>query len=402
MDFSEVRADFPTMRKGGGVYLDSACQSLRPDSVIRAIVEYYESFPGCGGRSVHGMSARVSAEVDETREALASFFGTRDPCCYAFTRNATEGINAVASGFGLRRGDAVLTTDMEHNSNHVPWLRLSETMGVERRYAESGPGWEFDMESFKAAMDRRVKLVSVHHASNVTGRVLPVKAIAEVAHDLGAAVLVDGAQAAPHMRVDLGRLGADFYCLSMHKMLGPSGMGVLYGERERLEALSPLCVGGGTVGMATYGRADPAPLPDRLEAGLQNYSGIAGTRAALEYLSRVGMDGVEARDRELMRLIFKETEDVRGLEVVGSPDPDERLGAFSFNIGGLSPHDVAIMLDRMDGIMIRSGMHCAHPMYAARGLEGSSRASTYLYNDHGDVRRLASALRKISEAFGDR
>ena len=402
MEISAVRNDFPTIRKKEGVYLDSACQSLRPDQVIRSMTEYYEDFPSCGGRSVHGMSAKVSLLTDEARMKAAEFFGAGDPDCCIFTKNCTEGINTVAMGLGLRKGDTVVTTDTEHNSNHVPWTVLSREAGVKRRFSESDGNGEFNIENFKKTMGKDVKLVSVHHASNVTGCVVPIKEVAEIAHDAGAKILIDGSQAAPHMKIDLKRTDVDFYSLSIHKMLGPSGMGILYGKRESLEGLRPLTTGGGTVGLATYDKVDPAPLPDRFEAGLQNYSGIIGTKAALDYLTAVGMDKIFEHDRELMRYIFKRTEGIKGLSFVGPDEPDKRCGVFSFNIDGLSPHDIAMMLDKMDGIMIRSGMHCAHPFFVSRGIEGSARASVYLYNNEEDIERFSAALEKVGKSFGGR
>lgn len=400
MEMSEVRKDFPTIRNKGGVYLDSACQSLRPDQVIQAVSEYYEDYPSCGGRSVYGMSAKVSLVTDETREKAAEFFGTRDPDCYIFTKNCTEGINLVARGFGLRKGDTVVTTDTEHNSNHVPWVVLSAESGIRRKYSKSDENGEFSVENFKNVMGKGVKIVSVHHASNVTGCVVPIREIAEIAHDHGAKVLIDGSQAAPHMKVDLEKTDVDFYSMSLHKMLGPSGMGLLYGKKEALEALAPLTTGGGAVGLAAYDRADLAPIPDKFEAGLQNYSGIAGTKAALDYLTAVGMDKILEHDRKLMRAILKRTKDIGGLSVIGPTDPDRRCAVFSFNVAGLSPHDVAMMLDKIGSIMIRSGMHCAHPFFAAKGTEGSARASVYLYNNEEDIERFADALRKVAETFG--
>lgn len=397
---SDIRKDFPTMRKNDGVYLDSACQSLRPDSVIRAMVEYYENFPSCGGRSVHGMSAKVSLLTDETREKAASFFGTSDPDSYVFTKNCTEGINTVARGYRFKRGDVVVTTDTEHNSNHVPWLALAEETGIKRRYTRSNDQGEFDIEDLKSKMDKNVKLVSIHHASNVTGCVTPVKDVVEIAHDAGADVLIDGSQAAPHMKVDLKDLDVDYYSMSVHKMLGPSGMGILYGKKEALEKLRPLTIGGGTVGLATYDHMDLAPVPDRFEAGLQNYSGIIGTKAAFDYLSEVGLDNIREHDKHLMRCIFKMTDGLKGLSIVGPEDPDKRCGVFSFNIDGMSSHDVAMMLDKIDKIMIRSGMHCAHPYFGSRGIGGSARASVYLYNNKDDIERFSSALTKIAETFG--
>jgi len=402
MEISAVRNDFPTIRKKEGVYLDSACQSLRPDQVIRSIVEYYEDFPSCGGRSVYGMSAKVSLLTDETRGKAAEFFGTDDPDCYIFTKNCTEGINTVAMGLGLKKGDVVVTTDTEHNSNHVPWTVLSKEAGVKRRFSRSDDNGEFNIENFKKTVGKDVRLVSVHHASNVTGCIVPVKEVAEIAHDAGAKVLIDGSQAAPHMKIDLKKMDVDFYSLSIHKMLGPSGMGILYGKRECLEELRPLTTGGGTVGLATYDNVDLAPLPDRFEAGLQNYSGIIGTKAALDYLTAVGMDRIFEHDAELMRSIFKRTEGIKGLSVLGPAEPEKRCGIFSFNIDGLSPHDIAMMLDKIDNIMIRSGMHCAHPFFVSRGIEGSARASVYLYNNEEDIERFSAALEKVGESFGSR
>ena len=401
MDVGRIRGDFPTIRGGRGIYLDSACQSLRPDSVIRAVTEYYEGYPACGGRSVHSMATRVSVAMDETREALARFFGTDDPGCYAFTKNCTEGLNTAAYGLGLRRGDVVVTTDTEHNSNHVPWLRLQETVGIRRRMSRSGPDGRFDMESFMRCMDRDVKVVAVQQASNVTGCTVPVRAVAEVAHDCGATVVIDGAQAAPHMPVDLEKIGADVYCASIHKMLGPSGMGFMYGRREVLERVRPMSLGGGTVGLATYDSVNLAPVPERFEAGLHDYAGIVGTKAALDYLSGVGMDEVERWDRLLMERIFSGLEDVRGLHVVGPDDPAGRGGVFSFNIDGLESHDIGMMLDSMAGVMIRSGMHCAHPFYVSRGINGSARASTYLYNTPEEIDVFTNAVRHIAKTFGD-
>ena len=396
-----VRKDFPTIRKGLGIYLDSACQSLRPDQVIEAMDDYYGNYPACGGRSVHSMATKVSLAIDDTRSALASFFGTDDPECYIFTKNTTEGLNTAAFGLGLKRGDVVVTTDAEHNSNHVPWLHLAETVGIQRRFSKSGATGEFDMESFKSCMGKDVKVVSIQHSNNVTGCSVPVKAVTEIAHDYGATVIIDGAQAAPHMPVDLKKIDADIYCLSMHKMLGPTGMGVMYGKKEVLEKLKPLTLGGGTVGLATYDSVSLAPIPDRFEAGLLNYAGIIGTKAAIDYLSKIGMDNVEKWDTELMRRAVGNLEDVKNLHLVGPEQPGKRCGVLSFNIDGLASHDIAMMLDSMSGVMIRSGMHCAHPFYVSRAIDGSARASTYLYNSLKEIDVFTETVRKIADTFGE-
>jgi len=401
MDMESVRSDFPTIRKNLGIYLDSACQSLRPDQVIQAMNDYYENYPACGGRSVHSMATKVSVAVDDARETLASFFGTDDPECYIFTKNTTEGLNTAAYGLGLKKGDAVVTTDSEHNSNHVPWIHLKDCIGIERRFSKSSKEGEFDIESFKSCMDRDVKVVSVQHTNNVTGCSVPVKAVTEIAHDYGATVIIDGAQAAAHRPVNLKDIDADIYCFSSHKMLGPSGMGVMYGKKEVLENLKPLTLGGGTVGLATYDSVTLAPIPERFEAGLLNYSGIIGTKAALDYLSKIGMDKVKEWDNELMRRVLRNLEDVKGLHIVGPDVAEKRSGVFSFNIDGLVSHDIAMMLDSMAGIMIRSGMHCAHPFYVSRAVDGSARASTYIYNSREEIDLFTDTVRKIAETFGE-
>ena len=372
MDVDAIRKDFPTIRAGQGIYLDSACQSLRPDCVISAITDYYENYPACGGRSVHSMATKVSMAMDETRETLASFFGTDDPDCYVFTKNCTEGLNTAAYGLGLKKGDVVVTTDSEHNSNHVPWLYLQENLGIERRIARSDSEGRFDMESFYKCMSHGVKVVSVQHASNVTGCSVPVKAVTEIAHDFGAKVIIDGAQAMPHMPVNLRDLDAD-----------------------------PLALGGGTVGLATYDSVNLAPIPDKFEAGLHDYAGIVGTKAAIDYLSKVGMEEIQLWDLKLMRRILSNLEDVRNLHPVGPTEAAYRGGVFSFNIDGLGAHDIAMMLDSMAGVMIRSGMHCAHPFYVSRGIDGSARASTYLYNTPEEIDIFTDTVRHIAETFGD-
>ena len=396
----KLRDDFPTMESDKGVYLDSSCQSLRPRQVIDAVTEYYTRYPACGGRSVHHMSNEVSLRVDETREAFCRFLNGEDPSHFVFTRNTTEALNAVAFGIGLGMGDAVVTTDTEHNSNYVPWLRLRDTVGSTLRYSRSGEDGVFDIEAFKAVMGKDVKVVSVGQVSNVTGCEVPVRDIADIAHEYGAIVVADGSQAAPHIPVDLKSLGVDFYALSVHKMLGPSGMGVLYGRPGILEELSLPNYGGGTVGLVTYDSFTVAPVPDRFEAGLQDYAGIFGSKAAVEYLERVGMENIARYDSELLRYMMSSVEDVKGLSIVGPADPSLRRSVFSFNIEGLGAHDVAMMLDSIDGIMIRSGMHCAHSYFDSRGIHGSARASVYLYNNRTDIDRFAAALAKVADTFG--
>ena len=394
-----TRRDFPTIRNSDGIYLDSACQSLKPDCVIDAVVEYYQNYPACGGRSVHSMATEVSMRIDEAREALADFFGTDDPSCYAFTKNCTEGMNIIANGFGLKKGDTVLTGSAEHNSNHVQWLMLSQERGIGRKYCKTSFRGEFDMDSYIDALTPDVKLVSVGHVSNVTGCAVPLKAIVEIAHDKGIPVAADGAQAAPHMKVDLKDLDVDFYCASLHKMLAPTGVGMMYGKKERLDELKPMMGGGGIVGLSTFDSVKISPAPEKFEAGLSNYSGIMGVKPALDYLTRLGMDNISKHEERLQTVVQKETQDIKGLRLIGPDDPAKRGGVFSFNIDGLSSHDIAMMLDNMAHIMIRSGMHCAHPFFVSRKIDGCARASMYMYNNEAEMHKLAEYLGKIADTF---
>ncbi len=399
MDTKSVRKDFPTIRKGNSVYLDNACQSLKPDCVIDAIMEYYQEYPACGGRSVHSMATQVSMGIDESREALADFFNWDDPNCFAFTKNCTEGMNSVAYGFGLKKGDCVLTTDTEHNSNHVQWIQMEESHGIKRKFSKSGFDGSFDIESFKNQLSKDVKLVSVGHVSNVTGASVPLKEIVELAHDKEVPVLADGAQAAPHMPIDLKDLDVDFYCASLHKMLAPTGVGMMFGKMDYLKKMKPFISGGGIVGLTTYDSVKISPPPERFEAGLSNYSGIIGVKPALEYLKKVGMDEISKHECHLMKRIMDNTQDIKGLQIVGPEDPEKRGGVFSFNIDGLASHDIAMMLDSMGSVMIRSGMHCAHPFFVSRNIDGCARASVYLYNDNEEVDKFTKLLEKIAETF---
>jgi len=399
MDVSRIRQDFPALRNQNLVYLDSACQTLRPQSVIDAVVEYYSDYPACGGRSVHRMATKVSIEIDRAREEVASFLGSNNPNNIIFTKNCTESINLVAKGLGLKKGKMVMTTDLEHNSNHAPWVDLQQNHGVGRIIVPTKENGVFDSDSYQDLFGKEVALVSMAHTSNVTGTSIPVREITEIAHDKGALVMIDGAQAAPHMPVDLDKLDVDFYALSGHKMLGPSAVGILFGKEERLEHLKPLMLGGGTVGLADYEEVHLAPPPDRFEAGLANFSGIIGTAAAIRYLLKIGMKNIQNHEIDLQKIIQSRLNEVRGISLIGPNEPELRSGVFSFNILGLGSHDVAMMIDEMAAVLIRSGMHCAHPYFRAKGINGCGRASTYIYNDADDINTFMDALVKISETF---
>ena len=398
MNLREARRDFPALRdRPGGppVYLDSACMTLVPQPVLDAMTEYYTEYPGCAGRSLHRFAEQVGHRYETARETFARFLGRSDPRGVVFLRNATEAINLVAQGLPWERGDRVLISDQEHNSNLVVWQRLSAERGIRIEVLPLSEDGTFDPEELERHLARKVRLVSLFHTSNVDGRTLPAREITERAHDRRALVLFDGCQAAPHRSVDADRLGADFYAVSAHKMLGPTGTGVLAASVEPLSALRPLLVGGETVERTTLEEYALRPPPHRFEAGLQNYAGVLGAAAAVDYLSRVGLDAVEARQRDLNARVSRALAGAERVHVLGPPDPADRPSIYAFTLDGIDPHDAAVFLDEGHHVMVRSGMHCAHSFYARRGLTGNVRASFHLYNTRSDADALVRGVEEL-------
>jgi len=395
------RGDFPALAARPGrvapVYLDSACMSLVPRSVLAAMEEYYRDFPGCAGRSLHRFSEEVGRRYEAARGRFARFLGRSDPTGLVFVRNATEAINLVGQGLDWHRGDRVLVTDREHNSNLVVWQRLAAERGVRLGTFALGDDGTFDRDALEEELARGVRLVSFFHTSNLDGRSLPVREIAERAHDHGALVLFDGCQAAPHQRVDLDAWGVDFYAVSAHKMLGPTGIGVLAAAPGPLARLRPLLLGGETVEWSTLTAHELRPPPHRFEAGLQNYAGVIGAHAALDYLDSVGLDVVEARQRELNERVTRALGDEPRVRLLGPAAPADRPSIFAFCLEGIDPHDAAVFLDEGYEVMVRSGMHCVHSFYERHGLAGNVRASFYFYNDREDADALVRGVRELLE-----
>jgi len=406
MDVEKVRRDFGILNKviGGKlpIYFDSACQTLRPKQVSEAISEYYDSFPSCAGRSVHKLATEVSLRCDSARARVADFFGAESPNEIAFMKNSTEGLNTVILGSRLKKGDEVVTTDYEHNSVHVPVLRLAQIAGVRHKIVQSSVDGTLDLEQFEKAMSKKVRLVAVCMTSNVTGYSLPAREVVEIAHSYGAKVLFDAAQAAPSRRIDVRQIGADYLAASAHKMCGPSGVGILYYRGELAERLDPLMYGGHGVTDTNYVSFRLLPAPERFETGLQNYSGIVGTGAALDYLSSIGMDEIREHEISINKRITRALKNVPGVSILRPEDPNLRGGILSFNIEGLSAHDVAMILDNSKNIMLRSGMHCCHAFFHSRGIDGCARASVYIYNTTSEADLLAEAVAELAEKFGKR
>ncbi len=403
-DPERIRADFPALRSRDGdpppVYLDSACMSLRPRAVLRAMERYYAELAGCHGRTGHSFGERTTAAFDQARAALCSFLGVAAPEELIFVRNATEAINTVAQGLPWATGDAVLTSGLEHNSNLLPWQRLVRERGVRHLIAPLHPDTRLQLERLEALVrSPGLRLVSVLACSNVTGVSFPVREIVDMAHAAGVPVLLDAAQAGLHTSLDLASLAVDYCALSSHKMLGPTGFGMLYVRRERLEGLRPLLVGGETVVDASYEHARLAPAPDRFEAGLQDYAGALGAAEAARYLAGLGPEAVH---RHLVALNLRASERVAalpGLRILGPADPAARAGILNMVIDGIPARDLARVLDASHGLMLRSGRQCAHAWYGATGTPDSLRASFGPYNTAAEVDLLCETLEQVLRHF---
>ena len=403
--FSKFRQDFPTLEgENPPVYLDNACMTLRPKPVIEAIRSYYEESPGCGGRSVHRYATTVSRKMMNCRRKMAELFNANESNEIIFTKNATHSLNQVAKGLSWNKGDVVLTTDREHNSNLVPWLQLEEEQGIDHRVVKSNDDNTFNLENFEnacAEAGSNLKMVSLSHVGNLDGIATPVKQAAKIAKDFGALVCIDGAQSTPHMKVDVQDLGIDFMAFSIHKMMGPSGMGGLWGRMDLLEGMRSITSGGSTVDTSHYDSLTWSRPPARFEGGLGNYAGILGTSAAIDYISKIDLDAVHEHEVSLNRVMTSILKDVNGLRIIGPEDPAQRGGICSILLDNIDAHDIAILLDEAASVMVRSGMHCVHSWFNAKGIDrGSLRASAYLYNTEDEVKLFAETLVEAVEALG--
>ena len=404
MDYSHLREDFPTLRQEDApAYLDNACVTLKPDSVIKSISDYYSMYPGCGGRSVHRYGTQVSRLVSNSRKVIADFINAKSVNEVVFSRNTTHSINQIAKGISWQEGDVVITGDREHNSNLVPWLQLVEEQGIEHVVVKSNPDNTFNLENFEQLCDEhgeRLKMVSLSHVGNLDGIDIPIAKIAEITHRYDGLIAVDGAQSAPHMNVDVQALDIDFLSFSIHKMCGPSGMGGLWGRYELLDSLRSIQSGGQTVETAHYDSVKWAAPPSRFEGGLGNFAGMIASGKAIEYLSKLNMDDVHEHEIKLNTIITERIKHLDAIEIIGPEDASKRGGICSILMGELPSHDIALLLDEAAGVMVRSGQHCVHSWFNSRGIEnGSLRASAYFYNTEEEVKLFADTFCEAVEAF---
>ncbi len=403
LDVEAVRADFPilgtTVHGRRLVYLDSAASSQKPRQVIDAERTFYETSYANIHRGVYELSARATEAYDESRVRVGRYLGARHPHEIIFTRGTTDGINLVAQSFvrpRLRPGDEILITALEHHSNIVPWQLAADATGAVLRVAPVSERGELELDAFEALIGPKTRFVAVAHVSNALGTVNPVAAMIEMAHAGGVPVLLDGAQAAPHLPVDLAGLGADFFACSAHKMYGPTGIGVLYGREELLDAMPPVQGGGDMIATVTFEKSTWAPLPAKFEAGTPHIAGAVGLGAAVDYIEGLGRDAVAAHEHELLTYATARLADLPGVTVVGQAS--EKASVLSFTMSGIHPHDIGTVLDSV-GVCVRAGHHCAQPLMQRLGLVATARASFAAYNTRSDVDALADGLERVRAVF---
>jgi cysteine desulfurase/selenocysteine lyase len=404
LDVHALRADFPILqRRIHGqplVYLDNAASSQKPQVVIDALNRYYENTNANVHRGVHTLSEEATAQYEAARARVSEFIGACCPKEIIWTRNATEAINLVAYSWGranLKRGDRVLLTEMEHHSNLVPWQILAAEIGCEIDYVRVADNGTLILDGLSRKLTPRTKLFAFTAMSNVVGTINPVKELTAAAHKVGALVLVDGAQSVPHTLVNVQELDIDFMAFSGHKMLGPTGIGCLWGRRELLNAMPPFMGGGDMIREVHLSGFKPSELPWKFEAGTPAIAQAIGLGAAVDYLSRVGMEAIHQAERELTAYAMERMSEVEGLRILG-PAAEKRGGLVAFTLGDAHPHDIAAVLDSL-GIAIRAGHHCAQPLHERYRIPASARASFYLYNTKEEVDLLVKGLNKVVEMF---
>jgi cysteine desulfurase/selenocysteine lyase len=402
LNVARIKADFPALNPANAdrpfVFLDSAASAQKPLAVLEAMESVYRTTYANVHRGIYAYSEECTARYEAARLKIADFINAASPAEVIFTRNATEALNLVAYSYGrsiLQPGDALVLTELEHHANFIPWLHLAKERGLELRFIPLAADGTLDLSDLDTLIDARTKLVSFALVSNVLGTITDPQPIIARARAVGACVVLDGCQAAPHLPLDVQALGADFVAFSGHKMLGPTGIGVLWGRYELLATMPPFLMGGEMIETVTFDDVAWAAPPRRFEAGTPAFVEAIGLGAAVEYLSALGMDAVHAHEERLTAYALERLRSVPGITLIGPQDPAIRAGVITFTLAGWRSHDLAIALDKL-GIAIRAGKHCAHPLHQRLGLtEGSARASFSVYNDNSDVDALVTAINTV-------
>ena len=403
----DIKSYFPILNQDVNghrlVYLDSAATSQKPVQVIEAIKAYYEFDNSNVHRGVHTLGNRATDKYEGAREKVRKFINAQSTQEVIFTRGTTTALNTVATSYGranVVEGDEIVITHMEHHSNIIPWQQLAKEKNATLKYIELEADGTLSLEKVRATVTPKTKIVSVSMASNVLGTINPIKEIAQIAHANGAVMVADGAQAAPHMKIDVQDLDVDFLGFSGHKMCGPTGIGVLYGKKEHLEKMEPIEFGGEMIDFVGLYESTWKELPWKFEGGTPIIAGAIGLGAAIDFLTDIGLDNILEHEHKLAGYAMDQLETIDGLKIFGPRDPMKRCGLVTFNLDDVHPHDVATVLD-MNGIAVRAGHHCAQPLMKCLQQVATARASFYLYNTEEDIDRLVAGLRSAKEYFGD-
>ncbi|ALS38459.1 cysteine desulfurase/selenocysteine lyase [Enterococcus rotai] len=401
----KIRQQFPILFQEVNdeplVYLDNAATTQKPKAVLDKLTYYYEHDNANVHRGVHTLAERATKEYEEAREKVRAFINAKETAETLFTRGTTTSLNWVAKSYGdlaVEAGDEIVISYMEHHSNIIPWQQLAERKGATLKYIEITADGFLDMESAKQQITDKTKIVSIAHVSNVLGVINPVAELAKLAHSHGAVLVVDGAQAVPHMPVDVQAIDADFYAFSGHKMCGPTGIGVLYGKRELLDQMEPVEFGGEMIDFVNLYDSTWKELPWKFEAGTPNIAGAIALGAAIDFLTEIGLEDIHQHEAELVAYVLPKLLAIEGLTVYGPQDPAHHTGVLAFNLAGLHPHDTATALD-MEGLAVRAGHHCAQPLLKYLDVPATARASFYLYNTKADADRLIEAILATKEFF---
>ncbi|MBM7687774.1 cysteine desulfurase [Enterococcus ureilyticus] len=401
----KIRQQFPILFQEVNdeplVYLDNAATTQKPKAVLDKLTYYYEHDNANVHRGVHTLAERATKEYEEAREKVRAFINAKETAETLFTRGTTTSLNWVAKSYGdlaVEAGDEIVISYMEHHSNIIPWQQLAERKGATLKYIEITADGFLDMESAKRQITDKTKIVSIAHVSNVLGVINPVAELAELAHSHGAVLVVDGAQAVPHMPVDVQAIDADFYAFSGHKMCGPTGIGVLYGKRELLDQMEPVEYGGEMIDFVNLYDSTWKELPWKFEAGTPHIAGAIALGAAIDFLTEIGLEEIHQHEAELVAYVLPKLLAIEGLTVYGPQDPAHHTGVLAFNLDGLHPHDTATALD-MEGVAVRAGHHCAQPLLNYLDVSATARASFYLYNTKADADRLIEAILATKEFF---